>query len=43
MSNLTITLRDFNPYLVGFWEEEVLSRVEVAVELEICLASEHIS
>jgi hypothetical protein len=46
MSNLTITLRDFNLYLVDFWEEEAVNRVVAAVAvLEIWLASEesHIS
>ena len=46
MSNLTIMLRDFNLYLVDFWEEEAVNRVVAAVAvLEICLAFEesHIS
>jgi hypothetical protein len=47
MSNLTITLRDFNLYLVDFWEEGAVNRVVAAVAavLEICLAFEesHIS
>jgi hypothetical protein len=31
MSNLRITLKDCNQYLVDLWEEAVVSRVEVAV------------
>jgi hypothetical protein len=42
MSNLRITLKGFNRYLVDFWEAEVaVNKVVVAVAvLEICLASE---
>jgi hypothetical protein len=44
MSSLTITLRDFNLYLVDFWEEEAVNKIAAAVVavLEICWASEEL-